>query len=154
MQKLTGKFGRNYLHHCNTASFSHHLFFQKNKMFSLSALPSARTMKPRVQGEKGVILLTNFRRLLLLQVNCVVMRGFNEDELLGFVDFTKDLPLDVRFIEYMPFDGKQSCFEVPHGIGLLSGSLVSSSGKFEITFKFYVASFAASLSSLDKLEKD
>ncbi|NXM23048.1 MOCS1 protein, partial [Ploceus nigricollis] len=51
-------------------------------------------------------LLTNFRCLLYLQVNCVVMRGFNEDEVLDFVDFTKDLPLDVRFIEYMPFDGK------------------------------------------------
>ncbi|NXW88962.1 MOCS1 protein, partial [Alopecoenas beccarii] len=54
--------------------------------------------------------------LLFLQVNCVVMRGFNEDELLGFVDFTKDLPLDVRFIEYMPFDGKQSCFGILHGM--------------------------------------
>ncbi|NWS46582.1 MOCS1 protein, partial [Probosciger aterrimus] len=42
-----------------------------------------------------------------VKVNCVVMRGFNEDELLGFVDFTKDLPLDVRFIEYMPFDGNK-----------------------------------------------
>ncbi|NXC02593.1 MOCS1 protein, partial [Orthonyx spaldingii] len=50
--------------------------------------------------------------LLYLQVNCVVMRGFNEDEVLDFVDFTKDLPLDVRFIEYMPFDGKHCCFEV------------------------------------------
>ncbi|NXR25641.1 MOCS1 protein, partial [Cinclus mexicanus] len=49
--------------------------------------------------------------LLYMQVNCVVMRGFNEDEVLDFVDFTKDLPLDVRFIEYMPFDGKYCCFE-------------------------------------------
>ncbi|NWT90189.1 MOCS1 protein, partial [Lanius ludovicianus] len=57
-------------------------------------------------------LLTNFRCLLYLQVNCVVMRGFNEDEVLDFVDFTKDLPLDVRFIEYMPFDGKYCCFEI------------------------------------------
>ncbi|NXD27151.1 MOCS1 protein, partial [Spelaeornis formosus] len=56
-------------------------------------------------------LLTSFRCLLYLQVNCVVMRGFNEDEVLDFVDFTKDLPLDVRFIEYMPFDGKFCCFE-------------------------------------------
>lgn len=61
-------------------------------------------------------LLTNFRDLLFLQVNCVVMRGFNEDELLDFVDFTKDLPLDVRFIEYMPFDGTQSCFGILHGM--------------------------------------
>ncbi|NXB25732.1 MOCS1 protein, partial [Rhagologus leucostigma] len=50
--------------------------------------------------------------VLYLQVNCVVMRGFNEDEVLDFVDFTKDLPLDVRFIEYMPFDGKYCCFEI------------------------------------------
>ncbi|NXY64296.1 MOCS1 protein, partial [Callaeas wilsoni] len=56
--------------------------------------------------------LTNFRCLLYLQVNCVVMRGFNEDEVLDFVDFTKDLPLDVRFIEYMPFDGKCCCIEI------------------------------------------
>ncbi|NWI32957.1 MOCS1 protein, partial [Sula dactylatra] len=66
--------------------------------------------------EESHTLLTNFRCLLFLQVNCVVMRGFNEDELLDFVDFTKDLPLDVRFIEYMPFDGKQSCFEILHGM--------------------------------------
>ncbi|NXF90510.1 MOCS1 protein, partial [Eubucco bourcierii] len=61
-----------------------------------------------------VLLLVNC--LLFLKVNCVVMRGFNEDELLDFVDFTKDLPLDVRFIEYMPFDGKQACFETLHGM--------------------------------------
>ncbi|XP_051469163.1 molybdenum cofactor biosynthesis protein 1 isoform X2 [Apus apus] len=46
-----------------------------------------------------------------VKVNCVVMRGFNEDELLSFVDLTKDLPLDVRFIEYMPFDGNKWNFK-------------------------------------------
>lgn len=40
------------------------------------------------------------------QVNCVVMRGLNEDELIDFVSLTERKPLDVRFIEYMPFDGK------------------------------------------------
>lgn len=39
------------------------------------------------------------------KVNCVVLRKFNEDELLDFVDMTRERPLDVRFIEYMPFDG-------------------------------------------------
>lgn len=34
-----------------------------------------------------------------------MMRGFNEDELIDFVKFTKDRPIDVRFIEYMPFSG-------------------------------------------------
>lgn len=43
-----------------------------------------------------------------LQVNCVVMRGLNEDELLDFVALTEKKPLEVRFIEYMPFDGECS----------------------------------------------
>lgn len=36
----------------------------------------------------------------------MVMRGLNEDELIDFVSLTETKPLDVRFIEYMPFDGK------------------------------------------------
>lgn len=35
----------------------------------------------------------------------VVMRGVNDDELCDFVELTRDAPLNVRFIEYMPFDG-------------------------------------------------
>ena len=35
----------------------------------------------------------------------VVMRGFNDDELPAFVRWTRDhANLEVRFIEYMPFD--------------------------------------------------
>lgn len=33
------------------------------------------------------------------------MRGVNEDELPAFAELTRDAPLNVRFIEYMPFDG-------------------------------------------------
>jgi cyclic pyranopterin phosphate synthase len=40
-----------------------------------------------------------------VKVNCVVMRGFNDDELGDFVEFTRDRPVDIRFIEYMPFEG-------------------------------------------------
>ena len=39
-----------------------------------------------------------------LKVNVVAMRGVNDDELCDFVALTQDLPLEVRFIEYMPFD--------------------------------------------------
>uniref|UniRef100_A0A8C0H7I8 Molybdenum cofactor biosynthesis protein 1 n=1 Tax=Chelonoidis abingdonii TaxID=106734 RepID=A0A8C0H7I8_CHEAB len=46
-----------------------------------------------------------------VKVNCVVMRGLNEDELLDFVVLTKNQPLDVRFIEYMPFDGNKWNFK-------------------------------------------
>lgn len=42
---------------------------------------------------------------LFYQVNCVVMRGFNDDEICDFVELTRDKPINVRFIEFMPFDG-------------------------------------------------
>lgn len=46
-----------------------------------------------------------------VKVNCVVMRGLNEDELVDFVALTERLPLEVRFIEYMPFDGNKWNFK-------------------------------------------
>lgn len=42
-----------------------------------------------------------------VKVNVVVMRGVNDDELVDFVRLTRDIPIDVRFIEYMPFDGNR-----------------------------------------------
>jgi molybdenum cofactor biosynthesis enzyme MoaA len=41
-----------------------------------------------------------------VKINCVVIRGINDREVSNFVAMTKDLPIIVRFIEYMPFDGK------------------------------------------------
>ncbi|CAA0808880.1 Cyclic pyranopterin monophosphate synthase-mitochondrial [Striga hermonthica] len=40
-----------------------------------------------------------------VKVNCVVMRGFNDDEICDFVELTREKPINVRFIEFMPFDG-------------------------------------------------
>ena len=42
-----------------------------------------------------------------MKINCVPIRGFNEDEILDFVELTRELPVDVRFIELMPIgEGK------------------------------------------------
>ncbi|XP_028393493.1 GTP 3',8-cyclase, mitochondrial-like [Dendronephthya gigantea] len=46
-----------------------------------------------------------------LKVNCVVMKGLNDDEICDFVELTRDMPVDVRFIEYMPFDGNKWNFQ-------------------------------------------
>ena len=40
-----------------------------------------------------------------VKVNVVVMKGFNDDELVDFVTMTEHQPIEVRFIEYMPFGG-------------------------------------------------
>jgi cyclic pyranopterin phosphate synthase len=43
-----------------------------------------------------------------VKVNCVVMAGFNEDELVDFALKTRDEGWHVRFIEHMPVSGDES----------------------------------------------
>jgi GTP 3',8-cyclase len=40
-----------------------------------------------------------------VKVNVVAMKGINSNEIADFVALTKDLPLHIRFIEFMPFTG-------------------------------------------------
>eukprot|EP01120_Amphizonella_sp_Union-15-10_P003872 TRINITY_DN1431_c0_g1_i1.p1 TRINITY_DN1431_c0_g1~~TRINITY_DN1431_c0_g1_i1.p1 ORF type:complete len:391 (-),score=53.82 TRINITY_DN1431_c0_g1_i1:70-1242(-) len=40
-----------------------------------------------------------------LKINVVVQKGINDNEICDFVDWTRRDPIEVRFIEYMPFDG-------------------------------------------------
>lgn len=42
-----------------------------------------------------------------VKVNAVLMKDFNDNEIIDFINFTKDLPISVRFIEFMPFDGNK-----------------------------------------------
>jgi GTP 3',8-cyclase len=41
------------------------------------------------------------------KINCVVMRGINDREIIPFVEMTREKDVEVRFIEYMPFDGNK-----------------------------------------------
>lgn len=38
----------------------------------------------------------------IIKVNTVVVRGENDQEVMDFINYTKDHPINVRFIEYMP----------------------------------------------------
>jgi cyclic pyranopterin phosphate synthase len=40
-----------------------------------------------------------------VKINCVVVRGDNEDEILDFAAFGRDKGVELRFIEWMPLDG-------------------------------------------------
>lgn len=42
-----------------------------------------------------------------VKVNVVLIKGFNENEIVDFVKLTQYLPLSVRFIEFMPFAGNE-----------------------------------------------
>ncbi len=39
--------------------------------------------------------------LIPLKINVVLLKGFNTDEIPGFINLTKEMPVQVRFIEYM-----------------------------------------------------
>ncbi len=42
-----------------------------------------------------------------VKVNVVVIKNLNDNEILDFVKWTKDVPVHVRFIEFMPFTGNR-----------------------------------------------
>ena len=50
-----------------------------------------------------LLLKNNFH----VKVNVVVMKGLNDNEITDFIEWTKDEPVHVRFIEFMPFTGNR-----------------------------------------------
>jgi cyclic pyranopterin phosphate synthase len=42
-----------------------------------------------------------------VKVNVVAMKGINDAEIMDFIEWTKNSPVHVRFIEFMPFDGNK-----------------------------------------------
>jgi len=42
-----------------------------------------------------------------VKVNMVVMKGFNDGEINHFIEWTREEPVHVRFIEFMPFTGNR-----------------------------------------------
>ena len=42
-----------------------------------------------------------------VKVNAVLIKNFNDNEIVDFIKLTKDLPVSMRFIEFMPFDGNK-----------------------------------------------
>lgn len=49
-----------------------------------------------------------------VKVNCVLLKGLNDSEFQGFVDYIKDRPLSFRFIELMRTGSNQEYFERHH----------------------------------------
>ena len=55
-----------------------------------------------------------YKNILLLiengfnvKINAVLIKGFNDDEIIAFINLTKDFSISFRFIEFMPFDGNK-----------------------------------------------
>lgn len=66
-------------------------------------LMTRRDLFAQVRSNIDRMLATGF----LVKVNMVVMKGVNDDELETFIRWTRDQPVHVRFIEFMPFTGNR-----------------------------------------------
>lgn len=56
-----------------------------------------------VKDNIDLLLKNGFR----VKVNMVVVKGMNEMEILDFIEWTKNTSLQIRLIEFMPFDGNK-----------------------------------------------
>jgi len=54
---------------------------------------------------KNILLL--IEKGFNVKINAVLIKGFNDDEIIDFINLTKDFPISFRFIEFMPFDGNK-----------------------------------------------
>lgn len=62
-----------------------------------------RDLFQRVRNNIDLLLRHNIR----VKINVVVMKGLNDDEILDFIALTKHNNIEVRFIEFMPFNGNR-----------------------------------------------
>ncbi len=46
-----------------------------------------------------------------VKINVVLIKGINDHEIIDFINLTKEFPVSVRFIEFMPFEGNQWNFK-------------------------------------------
>lgn len=81
-----------------------------------------------------------------VKVNCVVVRNENSQEIMKFVDWARDTPIEIRFIEFMPFTGNawdhknmMSCKEILETIQQTYPDLVQLPGNKSDTAKLYAA---------------
>jgi len=62
-----------------------------------------RDLFGRIVETINLLISRNFN----VKVNMVVMKGLNDNEIIDFVEWTKETNVHVRFIEFMPFDANR-----------------------------------------------
>lgn len=64
---------------------------------------SRRNFFQRIKSNIDLCLSKGFK----MKINVVVMRDFNDDEIVNFIQWSRNSPVHIRFIEFMPFDGNK-----------------------------------------------
>lgn len=72
---------------------------QENKLNKITRRNYFKSIFSNIQ----ILIKENFH----VKINAVIMRGVNDDEIIDFIEFTKENNVHFRFIEFMPFDGNK-----------------------------------------------
>lgn len=64
---------------------------------------SRRSYAKKIMENIQLLLSHHFE----VKINVVLMKNENDDEIIDFINWTKDVPVNIRFIEFMPFDGNR-----------------------------------------------
>ena len=72
---------------------------QKEKYIQITRRDHFDTLWKNIQ----LLLQHNF----IVKINVVLIKGFNDCEIIDFINLTKNLNIQIRFIEFMPFNGNQ-----------------------------------------------
>ncbi|GLR17933.1 GTP 3',8-cyclase [Portibacter lacus] len=76
---------------------------------SLDTLDKERFFAITRRDEYDVVMECFYRMIDMgfsVKINCVVMAGINDQDIIPLVKLTQELPVSVRFIEEMPFNGE------------------------------------------------
>ena len=66
-------------------------------------LVTRRDLFKQVMDNIELLLIRGLR----VKINVVVMKDFNDVEIIDFIAWTKTVPVEIRFIEFMPFSGNR-----------------------------------------------
>jgi cyclic pyranopterin phosphate synthase len=72
---------------------------QKDKFHLITRRDQFETVKQNID----TLLSRGFK----VKINVVVVKGLNDSEILDFIEWTKHTAIQIRFIEFMPFDGNK-----------------------------------------------
>ncbi|KAH0541539.1 hypothetical protein FGG08_004014 [Glutinoglossum americanum] len=75
--------------------------------FQFQVMTRRKGFEAVMKSIEKVLEMNKLGANIKLKINCVVMRGLNDREIIPFVEMGRENPIEVRFIEYMPFDGNK-----------------------------------------------
>ncbi len=117
---------------------------------------SGRNEFHRVKNNIELLLKNEIR----VKVNMVVIKNVNHHEIPDFVEWTKNEPIQVRFIEFMPFSGnlwsKEKVFSRHEMLELISSSynfLKLSDEKHQTSAKYFIPEFRGSFAIISTMSE-